>query len=70
VTNVPVLRSQLDAATAATTAEDLWDDQQVTLVGAPITRQAASLPAERLRTLAHPLSKVKSETNSQISIYI
>ena len=30
VANVPVLRSQLDAATAATTAEDLWDDQQVT----------------------------------------
>ena len=27
--NVPVLRSQLDAATAATTAEDLWDDPQV-----------------------------------------
>lgn len=29
VANVPVLRAQLDAATAATAAEDLWEDQQV-----------------------------------------
>ena len=29
VANLPVLRAQLDDATAATTAEDLWEDQQV-----------------------------------------
>jgi len=47
VANVPVLRSQLDAATTATTAEDLWDDQQV--FNMPVCWQA---PAIRLQETA------------------
>ena len=53
VANVPVLRSQLDQATAATTAEDLWDDQQVALRRCSTQgRAAARFSAVTPRSLA------------------